>query len=370
MPGKNVFLYAVFIILFSAFSIEMIFAQSAAQLPAQNAAQLPAPNAAQTGASLETEIRNLERAVTRQGIPAAEKHAALVRLAQLRQLTGDIEGAARNWLEAAGAIPGKVDDNALLSCAYCLAAMGEWDRAATALDPLIPKYYRARFLDICIKAIKTNDVSQLISIADNPEYIQMRAEIIFVLWKLSPSASSGRWRQRLITEFPQTPEGRLAAGESPSIVMNPSPFWLFAGGLDSLPLASQPVSQNAAQLPAQSAAQLPAQSAAQPPAQSTSHQQQTTTVTPPQTVNTQPAVQSAARLPVQTTARLQTGVFSRQVNAQTQATNLRNAGFSPSIETRIVNGTEMWAVTVPAGEDQNRTMTALRAAGFDFFLIK
>jgi len=367
---KRVLFFIAFIILIDAFAM----AQNAAQLPAQNAAQLPAQSAAQkTGASLETEIQNMERTIARQSITPAEKHAALVRLAQLRQLTGNIEGAARNWLEAAGAIPGRVDDSALLSCAYCLAAMGEWDRASTALEPLVPKYYRARFLDLSIKAIKTGDVSQLISIVDNPEYVQMRAEILFVLWKISAANTAGLWRQRLITEFPQTPEGRLAAGESPSIVMNPSPFWLFAGGLDSLPLASQPVSQNAAQLPAQNAAQLPAQNAAQNAAASP-RQQQAAPAAVPQTASTPPATSNTQAAPTpnttQSTARLQTGVFSRQANAQTHVTNLRNAGFSPSIETRVINGNEMWAVTVPTGEDQNRTMTALRAAGFDSFLIK
>ncbi|MDR0302447.1 MAG: hypothetical protein LBI04_09085, partial [Treponema sp.] len=79
---------------------------------------------AQTGVSLEAEIQNMEKTASKQGIPPAQRHETLVRLARLKQLSGDIEGAAKNWFEAAGAIPGSVDDNALLSCAYCLAAMG------------------------------------------------------------------------------------------------------------------------------------------------------------------------------------------------------------------------------------------------------
>jgi len=309
---------------------------------------------AQTGVSLETELKNIEAAANKQGVSAVEKHDALVRLARLRQLSGDIEGAARNWLEAATAIPGRVDDDALLSCAYCLAAMGEWDRALTALEPLQAKSSRARFLDTAVKAIKTGDTSALSAIADNPDYSQLKAEILFVLWKTAKGDAPERWRQRLIAEFPQTPEGRLAANQSSSAVVRPSPFWLFAGGYDSLTVL---VSETPKETPI---------------AQATVVEQ-----TPPafQANVSQPSasqtniVQSVPQAAV-STARLQTGLFGRQANAQTQITNLKQAGFSPSIEQRIVNGNEMWAVTVSAGTDQGRTIRELREAGFESFPVK
>jgi len=285
---------------------------------AQNSAQF----GANVGVSLETEIKKLESASAKQGITALERHAALVNLARLRQLSGDIEGAARNWLEAAAVVPGQVDDEALLSCAYCLAAMGEWDRAAAALDPLAAKNIRASFLSVCINAIKTKDLSELGSLADNPAYTEIKPGILFVLWKLSAkegSGSSQRWRQRLVNEFPQTPEGKLAANNSSSITVSPTPFWLFINGLDSLPL------------------------------QSVSEQ---TTLTPTVTV------------------RLQTGIFSSEENARNHAALLRKAGFDPSIEKRAVSSSAMWAVTVPADSDQMRTVNNLRMAGFDSFLVK
>ncbi|MDR0487433.1 MAG: SPOR domain-containing protein [Treponema sp.] len=68
--------------------------------------------------------------------------------------------------------------------------------------------------------------------------------------------------------------------------------------------------------------------------------------------------------------RLQTGIYSREANAQIQAVNLRQAGFSPSIEQRAVNGREMWVVTVPTGSDVNNTIDVLRTAGFDSFPIR
>ena len=321
---------------------------------------------AQTGVSLEVEIKNIEAAAYKQGASAVERHNALVRLARLRQLSGDIEGAAKNWFEAAAAIPGRVDDDALLSCAYCLAAMGEWDRAITALEPLLIKSSRARFLDTAVKAIKTGDSTALTALADNPEYLEMKSQIIFVLWKLSHAQTAEKWRQRLIAEFPQTPEGRLAVNQSPSsAVVRPSPFWLFAGGYDSLTVlpnetsnattAQRPASVTTASAPTGAAQAAPA--AVQPSAaQSTSQSR----------VSPQPSVTQSAS----SSARLQTGIFGRQANAQTQAASLRQAGFSPSVEQRVVNGNEMWAVTVPVGTDQGRSIRELREAGFESFPVK
>jgi len=310
----------------------------------------------QAGVSLQAEIKNIESAAARQGITAAERHAALTRLARIRQLSGDIEGAARNWLEAAAAIPGAVDDNALLSCAYCLAAMGEWDRAAVALEPLVSKNIRARFLDTGIKAIKSGDTSALAVIADNAAFSEVKHEIIFLLWKISRGAPEEMWRQRLTAEFPQTPEGRLAAANE-QFIMNPSPFWFFIGGLDSLPLlANETRTENREQR-------------TENREQRTENREQITReqVTREQVTREQPTMShNAAQLPAQTSVRVQTGVFSREANAQTQAASLRSAGFSPAIERRG----DMWAVTVPAGQDANRTVNDLRAAGFDSFIIR
>ena len=267
----------------------------------------------QTGISLNAEINNIERQIARQDITAAERHGALVSLARLRQLSGDIEGAAKNWLEAAAEADGRVDDDALLNCAYCLAAMGEWDRASIALEPLLLRYKRARFLYITINAVKTGDLNDLSSIADSPEYSDIKAEVLFILWRLSGSAS---WRQRLTSEFPASPEGRLAAGSGQSVVINPTAFWLFMSSADTLSQAG-----NAAVL------------------------------------------QSPPREPA---GLLQAGIFSQQENARNLAASLRQAGFTAAIEQRQ----GMWAVTVPAGHDPSRAITELRAAGFETFLIK
>jgi len=314
---------------------------------------------AQTGISLPAEIQNMEKAVNKQGIPPAQRHETLVRLAHLKQLSGDIEGAAKNWLEAAGAIPGKVDDNALLACASCLAAMGEWDRASTALEPIVTKIQRARFLDVSIKAIKTGDVQALAALAVNPQFSQMKSEIYFMLWKISKGQSAEGWRVKLIAEYPQSPEGLLAAGEqSQAITVRPSPFWFFASGLDSLPLSAETykvaMPQNLA--PAQTAAPqqttAPTVSAPKPAA-------------PAQTAAPKPATPAQTAIPP-TGTKLQTGLYSRQDNADKQMEKLRTAGFTPFLEKRNEN----WAVIVPSGPDQGRTIRELRDAGFESFPVK
>ena len=328
---------------------------------------------AQTGASLEAEIQNIEKAAVRQGVTAQERHDALVRLARLRQLSGDIEGAAKNWLEAAAAIPGSVDDDALLSCAYCLAAMGEWDRAAAALEPLLPKSPRARFLSLSIYAIKTGDTSPLAAIADSGEYSQMKSEIYFMLWKTSRAEASEIWRRRLAGDFPQTPEGRLASG---AVSVRPGPFWLFINGLEP-----QHLTETAQAVPRPAPAAAPAvaapaavSSVAERPAPETSasavsaqaviaSQTAALQTTAPRPSVPEPQAQTAVP---QMGARLQTGIFGQRTNAEAHITNLRQAGFSPSIEQRG----EMWAVTVPAGADQTRTARELKEAGFDSFPIR
>jgi len=332
---------------------------------------------AQTGVSLEAEIQNMEKAVNKQGIQPEQRHETLVRLAQLKQLSGDVEGAARNWLEAAAAIPGNVDDDALLACASCLAAMGEWDRARTALEPLVFKLQRARFLDTGIKAIQSGDVSVLAALADNPQYSPMRNEIYFMLWKISSGQAAEGWRWKLLAEYPQSPEGRLAAVESSSaIIVKPSPFWLFASGLDSLPLSAETFM--AAKLASSVIPQNPAPQVGAPVKESTPAPQvnapatSTTVIKAPQPAAAQSNFTSQGNEPAQATvpssetAKLQTGLYSQQVNAEMQMEKLRKAGFTPFLEKR----NEKWAVIVPASPDQGRTIRELRDAGFESFPVK
>jgi hypothetical protein len=275
---------------------------------------------AQNGISMSSEMQSAEKIIASRDSAPAERQDAFARLARLRQLAGDVEGAARNWLEAAAAVPGKIDDNALLACAYCLAAMGEWDRASAALAPLLQKEPRAVFLELVIKARKTGDASALAAIADKPEYSPLKSEIFFMLWKLSDGAET--WKRRLLAEWPESPEARLAADEPQSkVIVKASPFWLFLN-----------------------------------------------TFSTDETSVFSPAIEARPASPQSSdpsAVRLQTGLFRQRANAQAQAEKLKKAGFSPSLEQRNANGNEAWAVTVPAGRDVSRGIKDLREAGFD-----
>jgi cell division septation protein DedD len=68
-------------------------------------------------------------------------------------------------------------------------------------------------------------------------------------------------------------------------------------------------------------------------------------------------------------AVLQTGLFSREENAQALVRRLNGAGFSAALGRRQVNGVEYWVVTVPAGTDTQQTIMRLKDAGFEAFPV-
>jgi hypothetical protein len=301
------------------------------------------------GISAGTELQNIERTLARSGISAAERQDALIRLARLRQLSGDIEGAAQSWLEAAplGAEQG---DDALVTGASCLIAIGEWEKAAAALKPLLasgrrgPALLRARYVDASLKAWNSGDASSLSALADDSEYAELLPLIYYTLWKTAedradPAAET--WKARLLAEFPRIPEARIAAlgngtGAS-AVTLKPSPLWLLLPGREGFSFTSP----------------APAGSAASPSITASS------TANAPG-MNTPDTQDSVAKV-------LQTGLFSSETNAKSHAERLKTAGFSPSLVRRAVNGGDYWAVTVPAGQNITRAIQELRNAGFESF---
>jgi cell division septation protein DedD len=291
-----------------------------------------------------TEILNLEQKLASPNISASERYNALVRLARLKQLSGNISGAAANWLDAAGVNPN--DDSAVVAGAYCLTVIGEWERAYQAIQPLVastrrsPAVLQAFYLDAYLKTWFFANASPLAALAGNPEFAPLRPVVYYTLWQIlagnpniSGAGNADSWKTRLISEYPGSPEALIASGNgSPSVSAVQSPMWLLFPGA--------PVSGpgNQARPPAST---VPSASA--PPAQ------------PAQNVSG---------------ALLQTGVFSREANARAQAEALRKAGFTAAITRKPVNGAERWAVTVPAGQNPNKTMQDLKKAGFDSFPVK
>jgi cell division septation protein DedD len=67
---------------------------------------------------------------------------------------------------------------------------------------------------------------------------------------------------------------------------------------------------------------------------------------------------------------LQIGLFGREENARALATRLKNAGFTPSVSPRAINGAAYFAVTVnaPSG-DVNAMILRLKDRGFEAFPV-
>jgi len=315
---------------------------------------------------LGTEIQAIEQTLSKAGASSVERHDALVRLAKLRQLSGNIAGAAANWLDAAAADPN--DASALTYGAYCLAATGEWEKAALALRPLLvsgrtgPVMLQAWFLDACLRAWSAGDVSALTALAGNPDFAAMRPLIYYTLWQTvtrnpgaaGASAAAESWKSRLIAEFPQSPEARAVnpANDKNSSTVSAvqSPLWQLLPGKA---VSAAPVATTA---PAKSA---PAPAAPTPPA-------------PANTAPAKPAAPSAptASAPSASAVVLQTGLFSKEANARAQSEALLKAGFIALVSRKLVNGAEYWAVSVPPGPDQRKTIADLKKAGFDSFPVK
>jgi cell division septation protein DedD len=277
----------------------------------------------------------------------------------------------------------------LVSGAYCLAAIGEWERAAVTLRPLLasgrqgPATLQAQLLDACLKAwsapgggaISNGDSSALTALAANPEFAALRPMIYYTLWQtLSRNSNAGEeWKSRLLAEFPQSPEARAAnpnkQKDSPSISVVQSPLWiLFPGAAGSAPAATvrptAPVATTTPSTPPPPSSAAPARPSTATP---------TTPATPAAPVPAQSATSTpatSAPAPVTSAVVLQTGVFSREANARAQIEILQKAGFAATTSRKMVNGAEHWAVVVPAGQDSNKTAADLKKAGFDSFPVK
>lgn len=296
------------------------------------------------GMAMGAEMQRLEQSLERSNLSGSERYTALTHLAHLQQLAGNIEGAAQNWLNAAVADPARGGDpEALIAGAYCLAAMGEWGQAGDCLRPLLrtggqgPLMSRARYLEAALAAWNSGDVSALAALAANPAYVELRPLVYYTLWKtlagrggVSGEALAAEWKTRLLAEFPKSPEGRIAAAEGRStqaaISAAARPIWLLLPGRDFEPPESRPLVPGPAPMAA-------------PPA---------------------PVEAASGKV-------LQTGLYKNEANARVQMEQLREAGFSPIVFRRNVNGNEYWAVGVPSGADMNRSMQELKNAGFDSF---
>ncbi|MDR3167710.1 MAG: SPOR domain-containing protein, partial [Treponema sp.] len=153
----------------------------------------------------------------------------------------------------------------------------------------------------------------------------------YTLWKISGDSHS---TSRLLAEYPQSPEARIAAGENGAVSARPLALWFLFPGREAVTL-------------------VPA--AGEDPAVSSG----------PADQNPRGPESAGGAAPVV----LQTGLFNREENARTMVERLTRAGFQAAIARRGIQGTDYWAVSVPAGNDMGRTIIQLRDAGFESFPV-
>jgi tetratricopeptide (TPR) repeat protein len=298
-------------------------------------------------------LQNREKLLNGSGLSPARRREALSGIARLQELSGDIEGAAKSWIAAAAAEPEKQDE-ALLRAGLCYAAMGEWEKALAPARTVFLNsqnsqfVIRARLLEAQIEAFffagnsaspaAGNGLGTLEALLEEDGYGAFTPSIYYTLWKLSGAET---WKDRLIAEFPRSPESRIATGEnSPAISAAPTPLWLLFPGRGGLEPAAGSVASSSAT--ATETRPVPA-------------------ATVPVTA-TAPAAQAPTRV-------LQAGLFSGEANAAALVERLRAAGFSPLVGRRVVNGSEYYTVNVLPGGDINKTIRELKAAGFDSFPV-
>ncbi|MDR1389486.1 MAG: SPOR domain-containing protein [Treponema sp.] len=278
---------------------------------------LSAADAQDTSILLAAEIQSVEKALSNPSLSAQERKNALITMARLFELSGNIEGAAGAWLEASAGN----DHAALLRAAYCLAALGEFDEAdKTALGALNGKLEKdARCLHGYIEALKNGNTGPLRQLLTDAAYREFHPRIYYGLWRITGDEAA---KTALLRDFPQSPEA-LVAAES----VNPAPtaLWLLQGG--------------------------------------------SMTIEPPAAPQSPPAPIIVESAPAGGPVLLQTGLFSSETNARAAAERLRGSGFAPLITRRTVNGREYWAVGVTPGRDPNATLLGLKDSGFDAFPV-
>jgi tetratricopeptide (TPR) repeat protein len=257
-------------------------------------------------------------------VNAAERHDAYTRLANLLQLSLDVEGAAAAWKNAAYAIPEKRDDTALVRAAVCYVSMGNWEEARSIVKLLLltvrddtKVVKKAVYLNAQIEAFDSGSFDALYAIAVIPEYVEFRPAIYYTLWRMGGKNEYG---MKLRAEFPDSPEACIS-GSSEFVSVTPSAHWLLFPGREAAPAAIAPSGQ---------------------------------------------AAVAAAAKPHRS---LQAGLYREEQNAVMQASRLKEAGYSAAVTRRSVKGADYWAVsvTIPDGGNIKTAMSGLKTLGFETF---
>jgi hypothetical protein len=190
---------------------------------------------AQESFSFQTETARLRGMIAAPQSTPQQKHDLFVELAQILGLSGDNEGAAAAWKDAAAAVPGERDDRAILEMAVCLMAIGEWDEAsaATRLVLLTSRnapgiVLRAKYLAAQIEAFTRGDTVALEFFLDDPDYASLKPSLYYTLYIVTKQKT---YKDRLSAEYPASPETRLLGDDTTPF---PGAMWLLYPGRENI----------------------------------------------------------------------------------------------------------------------------------------
>jgi hypothetical protein len=193
------------------------------------------PLSAQESFSFQSETARLRELIASPQTVPQQKHDLLVELAELLRLSGDNEGAAAAWKDAAAAVPGGRDDRAVLEMAACLMAIGEWEDAAAAVRLVLLTsrnapgiILRAKYLGAQIEAFANGNTVAIEFYLDDPDYASLKPAIYYTLYVITKKEV---YRNRLLAEYPASPETRLITDDT---IPFPGAMWLLYPGRESI----------------------------------------------------------------------------------------------------------------------------------------
>jgi hypothetical protein len=303
------------------------------------------------------EIQNIEQVLQSSSTGNAERHDALIRLARLSALSGNLEAAAGAWLRAATVQPGVRDDRSLLEGVRCLIAMGQLDAAEDHVRTILLNAQNAelvreaRYLGSQIQAFRTGNGAALAALLSGQEYAEKRPALLYTLWRVTGEEA---YRIRLESEYPASPEARTFQDAASSVIGAPTAMWLLLPGREAVTFGEG----IRVAVPSGS----PASGASGSGSGASAFSSQSPIGYPPPPMAPQAQVSGSSSI-------LQTGFFSREDNAKAMAERLRTAGFLAGITIRQVNGNNYWVVGVPPGDNMNTTIIRLKDAGFESFPV-
>ncbi len=279
--------------------------------------------------NLFQEYERIQKQLQDKGLEAKTKRGLWLTLARLQLQSGDYQGAAASYSEAAFSVAANRDEEALLRAALCYLFVGEFERASSTVKNLLLTSRNSQIIEqaqgvgAVIDAFRGENgaLQNLELMLQDPARGAQKPALLYILYHLTGKEA---YVQGLKKEWGNSIESALLEGSSAALKL--SPLWLM-GTL--VPQPSQV--QNLAAEPKE--------------------------------------IQQNKDIAPQEEILLQLGLFNQQGNAQQMASRLQEKGFKAEIRKRMVNGAEYWAVTVVGGANYNQKLMELKNAGFEAFPV-